>query len=142
MMTSRIGYIFRFALLAALCGFAGFNLLPFSATPFPLAAAQPSTAERLQELSTMIVKEIGTPTADEPSQCKLIAVGSKPCGGPAGYLVYSTTKSNEARLKQMVAEFNQLAQRFNQERKLMSDCMLVTEPKMEFADGLCRIKAH
>ena len=142
MMTSRIGCIFKFALLAALCGFAGFNLRSFSATPFSLAAAQPSTAERLQELSTMIVKEIGTPTADEPSQCKLIAVGSKPCGGPAGYLVYSTTKSNEAKLKQMVAEFNQLAQQFNQERKLMSDCMLVTEPKMEFADGLCRIKAH
>lgn len=141
-MTSRIGYIFRFALLAALFGLAGFNLLSFSASRSSFAAAEQSTSERLRELRTMIMKEIGTPTADEASQCKLIAFGAKPCGGPTSYLVYSTTKSNEAKLKQMVAEFNQLAQQSNQERKLMSDCMFVAEPKLEFADGLCRIKAN
>jgi hypothetical protein len=142
-MTGRIRYIsgLVFALSVALLGFAALSLLSYPSR-VNLAAAQQFTAERLQELRTTIMKEIGTPTADEPSQCKLIAFGSKPCGGPASYLVYSTTRTNEARLKQLVGEFNQLAKKFNEERKLLSDCMFVTEPNVDFVNGVCRIKAN
>ncbi|HEX2473134.1 MAG TPA: hypothetical protein VHK01_00225, partial [Lacipirellulaceae bacterium] len=45
------------------------------------AQSQPSDTERLEELRRMIELEIGIPYADEPTQCKLIPFGSKPCGG-------------------------------------------------------------
>ena len=101
--------------------------------------AEPSDYARIEELLTLIKKEIGTPTATEATQCKLIAFGSKPCGGPASYLVYSTARTDEARLKQLVNEFNQLSKKINAERKVLSDCLYVTEPRIEFSHGVCMI---
>jgi hypothetical protein len=101
--------------------------------------AEQSDYDRVQELRTLIEKEIGTPTATEATQCKLIAFGSKPCGGPWSYLVYSTARTDEARLKQLVNEFNQLSKKINEETKVLSDCMYVTEPWIEFARGVCTI---
>ncbi len=132
-------FLFLFALSV---GLAIFNARVFSPTVLqePRAhAGQESASDRLRELNTLIEKEIGTPSAKEPAQCKVIAYGAKPCGGPAKYLVYSTGRTDEARLKQLVNEFNQLAKKINQEKKLISDCMFVTEPKIEFVGGMCTI---
>ncbi|HEX5021065.1 MAG TPA: hypothetical protein VFX54_10415 [Candidatus Binatia bacterium] len=126
-------------LSAGIPAFDVWNLLSLSVNTTRLNAAQQNDSERLKELGRIIEQEIGTPAANEPSQCKLIAFGSKPCGGPARYLVYSTAKTNETRLKQLVDEFNQLAKKINEERKILSDCMFVSEPKVELVDGVCRI---
>ena len=126
-------------LSAGIPAFDVWNLLSPSVSTTRLNAAQQNDSERLKELGRIIEQEIGTPAANEPSQCKLIAFGSKPCGGPARYLVYSTAKTNETRLKQLVDEFNQLAKKINEERKILSDCMFVSEPKVELIDGVCRI---
>jgi hypothetical protein len=101
--------------------------------------AEPSDYARMEELRTLIEKKIGTPSATEATQCKLIAFGSKPCGGPWTYLAYSTARTDEARLKQLVNEFNQVSKKINEQRKLLSDCLYVTEPRIEFARGVCTI---
>jgi hypothetical protein len=88
----------------------------------------------------MIEQEIGIPSAKEPSQCKLIPFGSKPCGGPWGYLVYSTLKTDESRLKQLVSDFNQLQKKINEDGKILSDCTIAPQPKLEFAGGVCAAK--
>lgn len=131
--------VFVLVLSAGIPAFDVWNLLSPSVSTTRLNAAQQNDSERLKELGRIIEQEIGTPAANEPSQCKLIAFGSKPCGGPARYLVYSTAKTNETRLKQLVDEFNQLAKKINEERKIFSDCMFVSEPKVELIDGVCRI---
>ena len=137
----RTAYIASFvlALIAGITSFNSWNLLEPSVNTTRLHAAQQNDSERLKQLGSIIEQEIGTPTANEPSQCKLIAFGAKPCGGPARYLVYSTEKTNEFRLKQLVNEFNGLAKKINEERKMMSDCMFVTEPKVELVDKVCKI---
>jgi hypothetical protein len=104
-------------------------------------ASQQSDADRLEELRRLIEREIGIPSANEPSQCKLIPFGSKPCGGPWGYLVYSTLKTDESRLKQLVSDYNQLQKKMNDEGKILSDCAIAPEPRLEFADGVCAAKA-
>jgi hypothetical protein len=104
------------------------------------AGSQQSDAEHLEELRRMIEREVGIPYANEPSQCKLIPFGSKPCGGPWSYLVYSTLKTDESRLKQLVSDFNQLQKKINEEGKILSDCALAPQPKLEFADRLCAAK--
>jgi hypothetical protein len=104
----RITCISSFVFVAALVSFGAWDLLPFWINGPKPAASQESDSERLEELQRMIGQEIGVPYADEQSQCKLIAFGSKPCGGPGSYLVYSTARTNESRLEQLVNEFNQL----------------------------------
>jgi len=108
--------------------------------PGRLSDAAQRYAARLQELRTLIEKEIGTPRANEPKQCKLIAFGSKPCGGPWSYLIYSTATANEVRLKQLMNEYTQLEQKLNIERRLVSDCEFVSEPSVAFVGGVCAIK--
>lgn len=105
-----------------------------------LVGSQQSDTERLEELRRLIQQEIGTPDADKPTQCKLIPFGSKPCGGPSGYLVYSTLKTDEARLKRLVGEFNQLQKKMNEESNVMSDCAVTPKPEVEFTGGLCKTK--
>jgi hypothetical protein len=105
------------------------------------AGSQQSDAQRLKELRRLIEQEIGVPYADEPSQCKLIPFGSKPCGGPWSYLVYSTLKTDETRLKQLVREFNQQQKKMNEESKIMSDCAVAPQPKVEFSGRLCSAKS-
>ena len=112
-------------------------LLLFGSDP---VASQRSDTERLEELRRAIEQEIGIPAANETSQCKLIPFGSKPCGGPWDYLVYSTLKTDEARLKQLVSDFNQLQRQINEENKTLSDCAIAPQPKLEFANGVCAAK--
>ena len=138
----RMASVSSFLLAAGLASFVAWDLPPLRINGSAVAASQQSDVERLQELRVLIEKEIGTPGANAPSQCKSIAFGSKACGGPERYLVYSTVKTNEARLKQLVNEFNQLAQKINEERKIRSDCMFVTEPMVEFVGGMCTIKGN
>jgi hypothetical protein len=131
--------LFVVALSAGIIARNGWDpVLPGAGTS-RLEAFQQNDSDRLKQLNRAIEQEIGTPAAHEVSQCKLIAFGAKPCGGPARYLVYSTAKTNEPRLKELVNEFNGLAKKINQERKIISDCMFVTKPKVELVDGVCTI---
>ena len=138
----RIVYIVSIVLASAagIAGFKGSNLLPFDVSTPPLEAAQEHDGARLKELGRIIEREIGTPAGTEPSQCKVIAYGSKPCGGPARYLVYSTAKTDESPLKELVSEFNQLAKKINQEGNIISDCMFVAEPEVKLTNGICTIR--
>jgi hypothetical protein len=125
---------------AGIGAFSAWNPLTLRPGRDGLEAFQQNDSARLKDLQRIIEQEIGTPAADQPSQCKSIAFGSKPCGGPVKYLAYSTTKTNESRLKQLVNEFNGLEKKINEERKMISDCMLVTEPKVELVDKVCTIR--
>src|ERR671923_506019 len=105
-------------------------------------AFQQSDSARRDELHRMIKAEVGEPAAKSGSQCKTIALGSKPCGGPATYLVYSTAVSDEGKLKQLVSEYNELSRKYHREHpEIMSDCMYIAEPQVELSDGICKIKS-
>ncbi len=135
-------FLFVFALSAALAAFDACRPVSSDRNGFNLDAAQPNNSERLKVLRSLIEKEIGTPSANELSQCKLIAFGSKLCGGPSSYLVYSAVKTDESRLSQLVSEFNELQNRINEERKLYSDCAITPKPKVELVNGICTAKPN
>jgi hypothetical protein len=114
--------------------------VPFDLSGCTLDAAHPYDSERLKELRTLIDREIGTPRANQPSQCKLIGFGSKPCGGPWSYLVYSTRNTDEFRLRQLVSQFNQFQKKINQESKIYSTCTLTPVPEVHLINGICTAK--
>ncbi|MDG1730106.1 MAG: hypothetical protein P8K68_00050 [Algibacter sp.] len=60
-------------------------------------------------------------------ECKFIAFGSKPCGGPWGYLVYSTSIDTEA-LKKKVDTYNSKEASFNTRWDIVSDCAVANPP--------------
>lgn len=58
----------------------------------------------------------------ESSVCSSIGIGSKPCGGPWRYLVYSTATVDVEELSRAVADLNEYEAGFNTQEHRMSDC--------------------
>lgn len=97
-----------------------------------------SSSDELQRLEAEILDLIGDAEATNASYCRVIAFGSKPCGGPWRYLVYSAEATDSTLLHAKVDRYNRLQADLNREQGLVSDCSLAAEPTVSFADGLCR----
>ncbi len=91
----------------------------------------------LDNLKDEIEQLISTGTCSENTNCDFIAFGSKPCGGPWSYLVYSTS-INVDLLKEKVAVYNENETTFNIKWGAISDCMAVMPPvNVDCIDGTC-----
>lgn len=83
--------------------------------------------QELMALKTEIENLANTPICDGDFECKFIAFGSKPCGGPQSYLIYSTSIDTE-QLESLVETYNQNEARYNAENGIFSDCSIVMPP--------------
>jgi hypothetical protein len=99
-----------------------------------------SNQAKLNKLKKEIDREVGKPKAKRLSQCRVIAFGAKPCGGPKSYLIYSTLQTNENKLKRLINQYNSLEEKINKETDAMSDCMFIEEPTVNLVNGICKIK--
>jgi hypothetical protein len=59
---------------------------------------------------------------------KTAPIGEKACGGPANYIAYSTEIDTECFLKK-VTHFTEQTKKFNKKYGIISDCMIMAEPK-------------
>lgn len=100
-------------------------------------AAPEATQDRLDSLRAEIQAMIADPTAGSERRCHAIAFGSKPCGGPWTYLVYSAEATDSLALARAVAEYNALEERLNREEGRMSDCSVVSPPAISHSGGRC-----
>ena len=137
------------ALLASLLGSAcaAPPAAPSSAVPPPKPPAQaPATtpsqtlpAQGSAALMDNIRNQIGAATCSSSSQCRSIAVGAKACGGPEAYLAWSTSVSNETRLKAAVAAHAGARRREDEQSGRISNCMLLTDPGARCDAGRCQL---
>lgn len=73
----------------------------------------------------------------DDSQCGLRGLGSKPCGGPWEYIVYSTSIDTQ-RLFQMITRYNQNEDAYNRKWGIPSDCSLAPFPdSVGCLNGVC-----
>jgi hypothetical protein len=91
----------------------------------PPPADQAASMDSLRAVVQGLVSE---PTCDDVAQCRAMAFGAKPCGGPWSYLVYSVTAS---------AAYNAREAEVNRQEGRVSDCRMVTAPAVECRDGTC-----
>ena len=73
----------------------------------------------------------------DSSACASISVGSKPCGGPWHYLVYSKDTVNEEVLTVMVADLNAYEAGYNVQEGIVSDCSMAREANPGCVDRRC-----
>ncbi|HCE53533.1 MAG TPA: hypothetical protein DER05_00420 [Lutibacter sp.] len=96
--------------------------------------------EDLAELAALqeeIELLVDSGVCSENADCNYIAFGSKACGGPKTYLVFSTSINVEL-LQQKVATYNALDDAFNLKYGVASDCYYVTPPpEVACKDGKC-----
>jgi len=97
------------------------------------------TPEQLAAKKTAIQNYINTFSCSESVGCNYIAFGSKPCGGPRMYLVFSNT-INLPQLQEMVAEYNEMDHLRNLQTNAISDCSIPTPPnEIACVNGVCTI---
>lgn len=82
----------------------------------------------LQGLKLEIQNYINSIPCNEASGCSSMAFGSKPCGGPWEYLVFSNDVDLDW-LTYKVETYNELQNQFNIQTNAVSDCMAVLPPE-------------
>ena len=92
----------------------------------------------LEEVAKAIDQEVGKARADRVSQCAILPIGAKPCGGPWGYLVYSKKESNESRLKKLIERYDKLDEIRNIEEGRVSTCDVAQPPDLIIENGSCK----
>jgi len=88
---------------------------------------QENEQQKLAALKAEIENLASTSICGDTFECKFIAFGSKPCGGPWGYLVYSTS-IDEEELENMVEGYKRKETIYNAEWRITSDCAVNNRP--------------
>lgn len=95
------------------------------------------TTAQLETKKQEIQNYINSFSCSESIGCSYIAFGSKPCGGPWSYLVFSNTV-DIAKLQEMVKNYNEMNKLYNSQTGIFSDCMVVMPPKeVKCINGVC-----
>ena len=98
---------------------------------------QEITAKNLEKQLAGIHAVIDAGSCSETGECRFLAYGSKACGGPQGYLLFSNQVDVEA-LTKMVEDYNKAEDDYNRKFGVSSDCFFVTPPpQIECANGKC-----
>ena len=100
------------------------------------ASACKKNTERTKEAEELKLKNLLAEIKDlsEQIKCeneadwKFRPIGSKACGGPTGYVSYSS-KSDTVAFIQKVEKYTAEQANFNKKWKIVSDCMFVLPPK-------------
>jgi hypothetical protein len=92
------------------------------------------TTADLPILKERIVQLAADSECADDSECLFTGFGSKPCGGPWEYLIFSTA-SDTAELMTLVRKFNMLSQEYNAESGKPSDCAIAPAPDSVKCEG-------
>lgn len=90
----------------------------------PLAQLQVDTKQLHQRMQRLTEDK----SCRETAECKVLAVGSRPCGGPEQYLAYSAVNTDEKLLEITNDRYTKLKQQQQQRLGLRSTCQMLPEP--------------
>lgn len=110
-------------------------------TPECLDNASCISSEQLAENKLDSMKEVILTAAviescSESSECNFVGLGSKPCGGPWEYLIYSSNADVEMLLG-LVENYNATEEQINAEFGRASDCSIALAPDSVFCENGC-----
>lgn len=120
--------------------FSSFSIL-FLATQCDEKRNSPSTYEEQRAELNLYKEKIAdlaaTSVCNETTECQFVGFGSKPCGGPWSFLIY-TSSIDVDQLLLWVEDYNQLEKVLNEEWGLVSDCSMSMPPNsIECIDNTC-----
>lgn len=127
------------AALAALLMLTGCTTVPDNTDAMvtqldgPLAQLQVDTKQLYQRLQRLTTDK----SCVEDQQCKVLAIGNKPCGGPEQYLPYSVAQTDS----KLLAITNERYRKIKQEQQLrlgmLGSCQVLTEPATQCRQQQC-----
>jgi hypothetical protein len=98
-----------------------------------------SDAAALTELRQEIVRLIGEPRCANLVHCRVLPLGSRPCGGAGEYLAYSSITANREVLEAKAYEYGFIQEEIQHSSGAVSTCEMLPEPRVSCIDGRCRL---
>ncbi len=92
---------------------------------------------RLDKMETEVDDLIGDATCKDAKECRVMAFGAKPCGGPWSFKIYSASAVDSVALAGLVSDYDKFNQTLNERYGWMSDCMVVMPPNVGCVEGHC-----
>ena len=114
---------------------------PAPVAPVPTNAPAPAQAPAAGQgdLLAQIRALIGNASCTDGSQCRTLPIGARACGGPEGYLAYSTSSAPEAELKALAERHKQERADFHAKSGAMSNCRYMPDPGAVCVAGTCQL---
>jgi hypothetical protein len=101
-------------------------------------ATEPARDE-LQAVRSEIVTLIGTAPCANLVHCRALALGSRPCGGPAEYVAYSSFSNNRELIEAKAFEYTFLHEELQRQEQAVGVCTVLPQPRLQCIDRRCRI---
>ena len=98
---------------------------------------EPADRARLAKMETEIDDLIGEPTCKDGKECRVMAFGAKPCGGPWSFKVFSVSSVDSTALADLVDDYNIYNRTLNDRYGWSSDCTVVMPPNVDCVEGRC-----
>ena len=80
---------------------------------------------------------VGDPAGRSIADCRYAALGSKPCGGPWEYIVYSVSTTDSTALAERLTAYDAFEAEINELYGYVSDCSIPNIPALVYEDGRC-----
>ncbi|MBB1411352.1 hypothetical protein [Pseudoalteromonas sp. SG44-17] len=97
----------------------------------------PATRDNIKKVHQQLQTQIADLNCDNSSQCKVLPVGSRACGGPSSYIVYSNKTANEQAVEKLTQQITSLESQFNAQNKMISICQHLTAPAAQCIENKC-----
>ena len=136
-------------LACAACSTARDDARPTSPAVLPIVhaaerlgnSAAPSVASATSaDTLAAIQVALGDAACDRPQQCHSIAIGAKPCGGPDGYLAWSSKRTDEPTLRSLIARHALARKQENLRNDMLSTCVFEVDPGVTCQAARCTLR--
>jgi len=94
-------------------------------------AAAGSSADSAQALQQQLAQAIGAASCHDDSVCRVVAIGHKACGGPEGFLAWSTDTASAERIEALAAAQIEARRAEVARSGRVSDCRMQVPPQAQ-----------
>lgn len=81
---------------------------------------------------------VGDASCTDSSQCRSLPLGARACGGPQGYLPWSTARTDGNALRALAERYKAERQAQIKQKGEMSDCRFMVDPGAVCQKGSCQ----
>ncbi|MEA5461153.1 hypothetical protein VB796_18970 [Arcicella sp. LKC2W] len=96
--------------------------------------------QQLANLATEIETFAKNKACAGGDDCKVMAMGARPCGGPSKFIIYALSKTDEKQLTEKITAYTNLEKELNIKYNRMGTCIALTPPTVDCLNGICTSK--
>lgn len=112
------------------CTACGTSAPPVTPAPPAARSAPPALLAEMRALA-------GAAACTDSAQCKTVPLGARACGGPEGYLAFSSATTAVAPMEALAARYAEQRRAAHAASGMLSTCQFMPDPGAQCRAGVC-----